>query len=811
MRSHEILLQDANLLLPNRRLLGHHFVPQGHHYEALIIDDYFCIGAEEVGSDPLNSFASRALASARKAYEDYGLEGSPEKDVEAAPTFKAAGAEIISSASATRLGVASVAAPVAKRIALSALTLRMASFPVTSPRLAARLAGNWVSVLLYRRCLSSLVDDFFALGAGCEEMPADTLVPLNRKVAQELVMLAAMAPLACANVALPTSECIYATDASLAKGAVCEATIDGQLAHELWLGGDRKGGYSKLDNAFSAALHAAGEDSYEAENVDELAPTGPYKSPLLYFDFVEFYGGSGTISACMAELGFVTAPPLDLSMSKHYDMGDSRLLEWCIYMLEENRFKSFVTEPPCTSFSAASHPAVRSYANPLGYNRMERKTWFGNLHAFRSITLLRLGKRCKRPCGAEQPFLSKMAWLVSWRRLLEIGFYEIFLASCQFGSPHKKQFRFIVYGLDHEEMTVKCPGGHNHIPIQGAYTKPSAVYVRGLAMHVAQFFRRALLRLRRLENDEPCFSGLESVVANDLLLSRRWRLTRVWSWKKKDKRHINVLESDAAVTMLEDAARRWEDHRVNSLIDSRVAKCALAKGRSSSRALQVPCRRSAALQLSAGLFPSWGFAPTRLNIADCPTRDLDFPCLCCSVTHHLQPDQIRQLQLPQLSRAGANWVRLFLVLLLPTSVNGSLEFCTSAPFGSSMSFVDFSRFAWIALSVVDFARFAWIALSDLVTSLATAALATFGLLLLFTLAGQLCSLKFRSVCFPGRLGPCFFVLILLAVPASHGMPLGPQTPAEAGRAAHRTSATLQATRVVRRQTLDNRVWCMAME
>lgn len=36
------------------------------------------------------------------------------------------------------------------------------------------------------------------------------------------------------------------------------------------------------------------------------------------------------------------------------------------------------------------------------------------------------------------------------------------------------------------------------------------------------------------------------------------------------------------------------------------------------------------------------------------------------------------------------------------------------------------------------------------------------------------------------------------------MPLGPQSTAEAGRAARRTTATLQATRVVRKQTLDSR-------
>ena len=129
LRSHEVLLQDADLQLSNRRLLGHHLVPGGGRWEALIIDDYFCIG-----QSPLNSFAFAALAKARAAYERHGLEGSPEKDMEAQPIFKAAGAEVISTLEeACRLGVASVAAPMAKRIALSSLTLRLATFPMTSP------------------------------------------------------------------------------------------------------------------------------------------------------------------------------------------------------------------------------------------------------------------------------------------------------------------------------------------------------------------------------------------------------------------------------------------------------------------------------------------------------------------------------------------------------------------------------------------------------------------------------------------------------------------------------------------------------
>ena len=75
---------------------------------------------------------------------------------------------------------------------------------------------------------------------------------------------------------------------------------------------------------------------------------------------------------------------LDLSESRHYDLASLRLLEWAIYMIEEDRFRSFFVEPPCTTFSPAAHPAVRSYREPLGFDRTNPKTLHGNTLAFRA-------------------------------------------------------------------------------------------------------------------------------------------------------------------------------------------------------------------------------------------------------------------------------------------------------------------------------------------------------------------------------------------------------------------------------------------
>lgn len=157
-------------------------------YEGLIIDDYFYLSSQPLKIKPEESNAYRALAEATSIYGSAGLAGSPEKDVEAENVFKAAGAEVISTDAVVRKGLLTVGSPGEKRLALGLLSLRAAALPCISGRLASRLSGNWVSVLLYRRCFSSIVSEFFMVAAEAEKIKEGSrLVPLTRSVVQELV------------------------------------------------------------------------------------------------------------------------------------------------------------------------------------------------------------------------------------------------------------------------------------------------------------------------------------------------------------------------------------------------------------------------------------------------------------------------------------------------------------------------------------------------------------------------------------------------------------------------------------------------
>ena len=326
LASHEQLLLDEGLLLPERRLLGHCPVPDSLDFEGLIIDDYFAIGVERKGTQSIMPFAASALAQAREAYKKHGLLGSEEKDVVCEGKFKAAGAEIDSSPIALSENMVTVASPWKKRFGLSVVSLRAAKLPWISKKLAVRLAGNWVSVLRYRRCLSCVVDDFYALGAACEDGTSGEgeLVQLPRKCAQELAILSSLVPLAFANISVDICQKFYASDSSSTRGAYTETLLTSEESKLLWRYADKKGGYTKLDSPVRAILKELVPET-DLLVINELP--GPFKAPLLRFDFVEFYGGAGVITKHMNAMGFVCAPVLDLSFSRHYDLSDLRLLE----------------------------------------------------------------------------------------------------------------------------------------------------------------------------------------------------------------------------------------------------------------------------------------------------------------------------------------------------------------------------------------------------------------------------------------------------------------------------------------------------
>ena len=662
LSAHGALLQDVGLLAEDSQIKGHSPFPEGPRYEGLVIDDFFVMAVGRCHLGPEENDSSRALAVATKQYEKHGVLGSTEKDVIGSRHFKVVGAEVDSSDRTQSLGLTTVGAPLAKRLAMMVLGIRIACLPVITAQVASRLARNFTSIFMFRRCLSCLINELYAFST--EDRPGnDCVYEMPRSCAEELVLASIFSLVATSDVSVKYCDKVYASDASMKMGAVVSRRAPEHVVKTLWLGGDKRGAFTKLDPPFRGLCRAVGIEP-EPDGLDALPEPRPTRNPDFSFDFVEVCGGVGSVSAEMAKLGYTVMAPIELSDSPHFDVRDLKLIEWLCHMLKTKRLRALMVEPVCTTFSPAAHPAIRSYAQPAGFDRQDAKTIQGNVVAFRCIFLLWYASTCSCPALGEQPRLSKMAWLSAWRFLLRYkGFEEAVVASCQFGSPHRKEFRMLGWGIDMAALEKRCPGGHEHVQIAGKYTKPSAVYVPALAKHFAKHMARALRAQQQKAQDEPDVRGLESVICNDILVSGEWSLESQWYWRKPG--HINILESHAYLKILRGAMLDGGDCRLVALLDSRVAKGSHAKGRSSALALRPTLRKGAAWQLASNTYPSLGFAPTRINTADAPSRDkpvevTDSICL----SDRLTLKELQKVHSVGLAKWAAAWTRLVILASL---------------------------------------------------------------------------------------------------------------------------------------------------
>ena len=659
--AHSQLLRNAGLLNEEEVVLGSRPWRHPSNMQGLVIDDYFSISVHEKGEN--KTCDTENFDAAQKIYKKSGLLGSPDKDVRGAPSGKVIGGYVNGARQSVEQGMTTVGSPPEKRYGLSWLSLQVTQLNYVSDALMLSLLGGWVSIAMFRRCFMGLFNEVHHLVDISRFNPNDPkLLALPRSTAEELVLAAVLVPLFQTDVAVGFEDFIYATDASEERGAICRAPLDKQFQEVLARVCKTKGAYSRLQRQEERWLQDLGVVEVVVERDEPQFPK-PSRSLAFRYQFIEIFAGAAVVTEHAAKLGLVVGPPIELSISEELNVKLPHVLSWLTYMLVEGLLDSCMVEPPCTTFSIMRSPPLRGKKAPFGYNVMDPQTSDGNVLAHRGFQVLSIGGDRGCPCLLETPNSSMLKNLPSWRNLAARRHFRVTRTdSCAFGSPHLKAFKFLHVNLRLVHSTRRCTCTGKHVKVEGAYTKSSATYVPLLAEALAKDFHLAILAKKKREEVEDQIEvvGLENQAVNHLATTLPWEVHK--SWKFKRSSHINLLEISSVLGLVEDLLRRGQSIRVVSLIDSYVSRGALGKGRSASRAISCLFRRIGSSLAAGGIYLTTPFCPTRLNIADDPTRN-----------HPLRPPQrsfgdwtrssfMDLASLPGLKRCASNWARVVLRL-----------------------------------------------------------------------------------------------------------------------------------------------------
>ena len=223
----------------------------------------------------------------------------------------------------------------------------------------------------------TILSEAYALGNRAADDPSSARKPvrLTRRLAEELVLSAVLAPIAASDLTAKQSQGVYATDASLARGAICSCTVPAHVARALWQNGDRRGAYSRLEQGPSVLLKAAGEAPLGEDLLDPPTTKGTEKPPPFVLDVLE-------IGCCFELLGGPgPRDGLDLGVhcsrtsSRHYDLLNPSFFLWVSDALEARCIRSLLIRPACSCCAGEKDEAL----------------WR------RSLALLKLAAACKTP------------------------------------------------------------------------------------------------------------------------------------------------------------------------------------------------------------------------------------------------------------------------------------------------------------------------------------------------------------------------------------------------------------------------------
>ena len=147
--------------------------------------------------------------------------------------------------------------------------------------------------------------------------------------------------------------------------------------------------------------------------------------------------------------GLRAGPRIDLKTHPVWDLLSFRIVEWILFLVIAGRVAYVHCAPPCTTWSLARQPRLRSRTQPMGFQLQDEVTQRGNALLLRAMLILWTVHKHGRHGSFEHPAGAYTWWAPDVRRLFDkqgCGYLDF--AACSFGAPFRKPTRLgLVRGL----------------------------------------------------------------------------------------------------------------------------------------------------------------------------------------------------------------------------------------------------------------------------------------------------------------------------------------------------------------------------
>ena len=142
---------------------------------------------------------------------------------------------------------------------------------------------------------------------------------------------------------------IGASDASPDGGAFVRYDATAAQAKEIYRLREKRGGYSRLENPFRRAMREEGLLGSAGTADDEACfphLASPERPLAFDYDYLDLHGGSAILSAKASRAGLRVGPPIEINHSRWFDLLDTRVLEWLVWIVMARRTKILTQAPP---------------------------------------------------------------------------------------------------------------------------------------------------------------------------------------------------------------------------------------------------------------------------------------------------------------------------------------------------------------------------------------------------------------------------------------------------------------------------------